>query len=101
VFPGGVLISVSTECGKWVVYGETVTYCDSSTRFAYGCNQGAVAETSKVSQAAYTIEACVATPVDTVDIIHLLCFTLAGKFTRNLFFHQTFRPHYRGLLQWQ
>ena len=48
--------------------------------------RGAVAKASKVSQAADTIEACVATPVDTVDIIHLLCFTLAGKVTRNLFF---------------
>ena len=26
VFSGDVLISVSTKCGKWLVYGETVTY---------------------------------------------------------------------------
>jgi len=25
MFSDGVLISVSTKCGKWVVYGETVT----------------------------------------------------------------------------
>jgi len=35
------------------------------------------------------------------NINHLLCFTQARKFTRNLFFHKTFQPHYRGLLQWQ
>jgi len=26
VFSGGVLISVLTKCGKWVVYGERVTF---------------------------------------------------------------------------
>ena len=26
VFSGGILISVSTKCGKWLVYAETVTY---------------------------------------------------------------------------